>query len=255
KECPPASSKYFQTEVMYVPKQAELYQKQYDNLQALKEYTLKTGAFYLDEVTITEYKRKPDDGHFRIHSKPANSKKLTDRDVGYLSIFEYIQSHFAGVRITPQKTVILLGGPSSFTGGFLGEDAPKSGFEVPDGSIRNSGALLLLDGFPITPDMLASIPVSNIDVVEILRFAHEVGIYGTMAGNGVVAVYTKKVEHRTTQINICQVLSQRNLKAIQPIGSSTHQGTPRKTSALRGLTIGSFSTGIRIFLQRKEGLL
>jgi hypothetical protein len=167
---PPMSPKYWPKEELYSPKTAELYQKQYENLQALKDYTLKTGAFYIEEVTITEHKREPDDGHFRIHPKPTNSRKLSDLDVGALSVFDYIKTHFAGVRVDANNNVYI-GGPSSFT--------PRP-------------ALLLLNGFRIDGDLLAHIPISEIDVVEVLKFAHETAIYGVRAGNGVVAVYTEK---------------------------------------------------------------
>jgi len=169
-----------------VPKKVELYQKQYDNLQALKEYTLKSGAFYLDEVTITESKRIPDDGHFRIYAKPSNSIKLPEKDIGAVSIFDYIKSHFSGVIVTSSNNVII-GGPSSFSMGTLREDTESGG-----GTIGNSGAMLLLDGIQVPSDVLESVSMNQIDVIEILKFPHEFGIYGTRAANGVVAVYTKK---------------------------------------------------------------
>ena len=184
---PLASAKYLPREESFVPKMAELYQKQYDNLQALKEYTLKSGAIYLDEVTITESKRIPDDGHFRIYAKPSNSIKLPEKDIGAVSIFDYLKSHFSGVIVTSSNNVII-GGPSGFSGGSVSDYEPNSSV----GSQSNSGAMLLLDGIQVPSDLLESVSMNQIDVIEILKFPHEFGIYGTRAANGVVAVYTKK---------------------------------------------------------------
>lgn len=167
---PQASTAYLPKEEPFRPKKAEIYQKQYENLQALKEYTLKTGAFYIEEVTITEHKREPEDRHFRIYPKPATSRTLTDLDVGGQSVFDYIRSHFAGVRVTAANDVFI-GGPSSFT--------PQS-------------ALLLLNGFQVDKDVLAHMSLTEIDVVEVLKFAAETAIYGVRGGAGVVSVFTKQ---------------------------------------------------------------
>jgi len=184
---PSTSADYLPVEKSYENKQAGLFQKQYDNLQALKEYTLKSGGIYLDEVTITEQKREPDDGHFRIYAKPSNSRKIPDRDLGAVSIFDYIQTNFSGVIVTSSKQVII-GGPGSFAIGQLSEDDSPG----PELTLSNSGAMLLLDGIQVPPDILESVSMNQIDVVEILKYASEAGIYGTRGVNGVVAVYTKK---------------------------------------------------------------
>ncbi len=167
---PMVSAEYLPKLESLVPKHAELYQKQYDNLQALKEYTLKTGGFYLDEVTIVEHKREKDDGHFRIYPKPSSSVQITERDVAYQDIFEYLRGRFAGVTVTGNKDIIIRG-PSSFS---------------------KSSALLILDGFPVRKEVFLSIPMNDIDRVEVLKNPAETAMFGVNAGNGVVSVFTKK---------------------------------------------------------------
>lgn len=167
---PQASTAYLPKEEPFRPKKAEIYQKQYENLQALKEYTLKTGAFYIEEVTITEHKREPEDRHFRIYPKPATSRTLTDLDVGGQSVFDYVRSHFAGVRVTRTNNVYI-GGANSF---------------------KPRPALLLLNGFQVDKDLLAHMSLTEIDVVEVLKFATETAIYGVRGGAGVVSVFTKQ---------------------------------------------------------------
>ncbi|MCK5694528.1 MAG: TonB-dependent receptor plug domain-containing protein, partial [Bacteroidales bacterium] len=170
---PLTSAKFLPKEELLVPKQADLYQKQFDKLQALKEYTLKSGSFYLEEVTITEHSREPDDGHFRIYPKPFVSIEITERDLTYMSVLDYLPGHFAGVTLTSAKNVIIHG-PSSFGGG------------------EANAALLILDGFPVGKEAMMSIPMSDIDRVEVLKNPAETAIFGVNGGKGVVSVFTKR---------------------------------------------------------------
>ncbi len=173
KQMPNISTKYFPMEESFVQKTAEIYQKQYDNLQALKEYTLKTGGIYLDEVTIVEHKREPDDGHFRIYPKPSNTMEITNRDLAWTNVIEFLPGHFSGVQVFQGKYVIIRG---------------RSRF----GSIAGSQALLLLDGFPVNVDILKSIPMNDIDKVEVLKNPGEIAMFGSRGANGVVSVFTKR---------------------------------------------------------------
>jgi len=169
---PHTSSNYCPIEESYEYKQAEIYQRQYDNLQALKEYTLKTGGIYLDEVTIIDHKREPDDGIFRIYPKPSNTLEITEKDVTWNNIIEFLPGHFSGVQVIGDYVIIR--GPSTF-----------------GGSIDNQ-ALLLIDGIPVNVDILKSIPMNDIDRVEVLKNAGETAMFGSRGANGVVAVFTKK---------------------------------------------------------------
>ncbi len=188
KKFPNASTVYFPIEGTFAYKQAEQYQRQYDKLQALKEYTLKSGSFYLEEVTITGHKRDPDDGHFRIYPKPSNSTEITERDVTYPNIIAYMQGRFAGVTVD-QNYNISIRGPSSFGA---------------------SPALLILDGFPVSKDVFLSIPMHDIDRVEVLKNPGETAIFGTRGGAGVVSVFTKKGGFLTTRICIFPAPLRRN---------------------------------------------
>jgi hypothetical protein len=167
---PLTSVNYYPDEETFEYKQAELYQKQYDNLQALKEYTLKSGAFYIDEVTITEHRREPDDGHFRIYAKPSNSLQVTERDITYVNVIDYIQGRFAGVTVAKDYSISIRG---------VGSFGPCS-------------PLLMLDGFPVGKEAYLSIPMNDIDRVELLKNPAETAIFGTRGGCGVVSVFTKR---------------------------------------------------------------
>ena len=58
------------------------------------------------------------------------------------------------------------------------------------GSVRG-GPFFLLDGMPVSQDLIQNIPVFNVLFVDVLR-GPEAAIYGVRGGNGVVAIYTKR---------------------------------------------------------------
>ncbi|MDX2443606.1 MAG: TonB-dependent receptor plug domain-containing protein, partial [Bacteroidales bacterium] len=149
----------------------QLYQQQYFNEQDLRDYLLKSGSILIEGVTIEGQKRENDDGHYRIYTKPYNSLKVTERDVTYRNVADYLQGRVAGVVVVGNS--IMIRGPGSFGG--------------------PSTPLFLLDGTPMKEsDIIMSIPMSDIDIVEVLKNPGETAIFGTDGGNGVISVFTKK---------------------------------------------------------------
>jgi len=149
----------------------QLYQQQYFNEQALRDYLLKSGSILIEGVTVEGQKKKNDDGHYRIYTKPYNSLKVTERDVAYRNVADYLQGRVSGVVVVGNS--IMIRGPSSFRG--------------------PSTPLFLLDGTPIKEsDIIMSIPMSDIDIIEVLKTPGETAIFGADGGNGVISVFTKK---------------------------------------------------------------
>jgi hypothetical protein len=162
---PEVSAKYLPVSRRLEEFPVRLYQQQYYNLQALREYSLRTGSILLDEVTIKNKFTPVSDGHYRIYAKPRDSFKITEKDYLYRTVFDYLQAHVSGLN----------SGPISFTAG-------------------GSGKLLLLNGVETDEDMLMSIPMSEVDVIEFIKHydVTNAGIFGTRAANGVISVFTKK---------------------------------------------------------------
>lgn len=72
------------------------------------------------------------------------------------------------------------------------------------GTINNSQPLIVLDGVPVSADLLSQIAPSEIESIEILKDAASGAIYGTRAANGVMLVTTKKAgfgEKTTIRLN------------------------------------------------------
>ena len=142
-----------------------LYQQQYFNETALRNYSLRTGSILLPEVTVRSKYKHVDDGHHRIYGKPMDSFKITEKDYHYHTVFDYLQAHVGGLK----------GPPISFIEG-------------------SSGKLFLLNGVPTEKEILLSIPMSDVDVVELIKH-YDVGklaVFGTRGAGGVISVFTKK---------------------------------------------------------------
>jgi TonB-linked SusC/RagA family outer membrane protein len=60
------------------------------------------------------------------------------------------------------------------------------------GTINNTQPLVVLDGVPVSIDILGQLAPSEIESIEILKDAASGAIYGTRAANGVMLVTTKK---------------------------------------------------------------
>ncbi|MCK4990312.1 MAG: hypothetical protein KAS29_07490, partial [Bacteroidales bacterium] len=142
-----------------------LYQQQFYNEQALREYSLRTGSILLDEVTVQSKYTPVSDGHFRLYGKPPDSFKITQKDYMYQNVFLFLQANVSG----------LSGPPISFTTGA-------------------SGKLLLLDGVEVPLESMLSIPMSDVDVIEFVKHHNVTGVamFGTKGAGGVISVFTKK---------------------------------------------------------------
>ncbi|MCK4343995.1 MAG: hypothetical protein KAX05_01820 [Bacteroidales bacterium] len=165
KKSPGVSKLYLPTSKIWTDVPVELYQQKYFNDLAMRDYILESGSILLEEVKVIGQKTEKDDGHFRIYSKPRTSFKVTDRDLGYQNVFDYLQPRVSGV-----------GGGTAIS--FIGD----------------SGVIYLLDGFPVPGEILMSIPMSDIDVVDVLKHYSigEIAIFGTRGAGGVISVFTKK---------------------------------------------------------------
>ncbi|MCK5137243.1 MAG: hypothetical protein KAR19_15775 [Bacteroidales bacterium] len=162
---PSISKNYLPTTRKVILVSDDLYEQQYYNELDLRNFVLESGSILLEEVKIVGQKRENDDGHPRIYPKPKASFKLTNRDLSYRNVFEYLQGRTTG----------LVSGQISFQ----------------DGA---SELFCLLDGNIVSQEVIENLPMSDIDVVEVLKhyYVTEVGIFGVSAGIGGVAVFTKE---------------------------------------------------------------
>jgi TonB-dependent SusC/RagA subfamily outer membrane receptor len=135
----------------------------------LKKYHL-TDTIPLNEVVIQANRpaQAAEDDHFRLYGTPDYSLTVTDQYSSYRDVFQLIQGRVAGLSIIGMY--------------------PSISF-----SMRGSQGtpLFLLDGMPVDIDVIASVPVPDIDKVEVLKDGASLAIFGSRGGNGVISVFTK----------------------------------------------------------------
>ncbi|MDP4185735.1 MAG: TonB-dependent receptor plug domain-containing protein, partial [Bacteroidota bacterium] len=135
----------------------------------INQYSLKDNI-QLAEVVVTAKKNEKDkdDGHSRIYGSPDSSIQVTDKDASYSDIFRLIEGRVAGLFISGVYPNIKI-------------------------SIRGAqgNPLFLLDGVPTDIDAIASLPVTTIDKVEVLKSPGNLALFGMQGGSGVISVFTK----------------------------------------------------------------
>lgn len=136
----------------------------------LKKYHL-TDTIDLNAVVIKANgpdKPKKDD-HFRIYGEADYSLKLTDEYAGYNDIFQLLQGRVAGLMISGAYPNISI-------------------------SIRGQAGnpLFLLDGITVDMEEVATIPISDVDVVEVLKDGANLALFGSRGSSGVISIFTKR---------------------------------------------------------------
>lgn len=166
---PGVSKLYLPATKIFTDFPVKLYQQQYFNEQDLKDFILESGSILIEEVTVEGEKKEESDGHFRIYMKPRDSYKITNTDLAFRNVADYLQGRVAGVIVAGNE--IRMAGSVSFSG------------PVPP--------LFLLDGNPVPEEVIQNIPMNDIDVVEVLK-GNEAAIFGTNGGAGVISIFTKQ---------------------------------------------------------------
>jgi len=115
------------------------------------------------EVKATRINEEKNDNVFKIYGTPDATVKMDNLPPGYTSVLQAIQGRVAGVMVIGNSVSIRGGGPPLF----------------------------LLNGMQVDVDMINSIPVSNIESVDILKGA-SAAIFGGRGGNGVIAINLKQ---------------------------------------------------------------
>lgn len=141
----------------------KFYRENYYRQIAETEFKLKSGIL-LDEVQAIGQK-VTGDGHFRLYGEPDVSIKVLEDDIqSYSGVLDYLQGRVAGVVVTGDEVRIR-------------------------GAARNP--LLVVDGIATDWEDMRSIPMGDIDKIEILKTGFSSSVYGSRGADGVIAILTK----------------------------------------------------------------
>jgi len=155
------------------PQALSEYQRRSQDWLVIERQLKLSNATLLKGVTVKAKKIDPFEGR-RIYGQPNTSIKLDQSNsTGAMSILDVIRGRVAGVSVSGSfpNYSITIRGVSSLSG--------------------SSQPLFLLDGMPTDLQGLLSIPVSDVDQIDILK-GPEAAIFGSQGGNGVIAVLTKR---------------------------------------------------------------
>lgn len=155
--------------------------------KADQKYSYENGMrlINLDEVTVKgSYKKDAAARHGSIYGTADNS--LTEEDIekgGFTTIRDMLY-RFPGVQVGPDYI-----------------------------RVRNASGnpLLMVDNIEMDIEMLDMLNVSDVEQVDLLKSGHNLALFGSRGGNGVISVYTKrgKITYRDNQMNAT---------VLQPLG-------------------------------------
>ncbi|PLK43311.1 TonB-dependent receptor plug domain-containing protein [Emticicia sp. TH156] len=108
-----------------------------------------------------------------LYSHASNTLKITPDMNSYANVLDLLRGRVPGVQVSgsPMNPSVTIRGLSSITG--------------------SSEPAFLLDGMMVDKQMILSIPVFDVDRVDVLKGA-DATIYGSRGGNGVISVLTKR---------------------------------------------------------------
>jgi len=150
--------------------------KSEERKKIMQTFIRDTSARVLEAVTIKGHRLEADEDKIKIYGKADITLKPDDNDERFFYFTDYLRGRVAGLSIVGSglnaRIMIRAGG-----GGFL--------------SGNTAGPLFLLDGFPVNLDALNSIPMADIESIDIIKGAGR-AIFGSRGAGGVIAVYTKR---------------------------------------------------------------
>jgi hypothetical protein len=134
----------------------------------------------LGEVTVTGRRSEPipDQRAIQYNDSPDRSLAVTEEYYYFQNIFQLLRGRFPGVNvvgdvfsINPPPSVIIRGGGASI--------------------INPGGATYLIDGIRAMPGMVATLPVAEIERIDILTGLSKGSVYGADGAGGVINILTK----------------------------------------------------------------
>lgn len=143
-----------------------------------RDFEPEKGTILLDDVDVFEKRKLKEDTHFRIYSNPDKSLTISNEDLQYQNIFDYLEGRVPGLVITGDQISMRGGGMPLF----MIDGMEVSGFmDGDEGIIRE----------------IRNLRMNEIEKVEILKSGANLAIFGSKGGNGVIAIYRKTLSSAT----------------------------------------------------------
>lgn len=186
----------------------ELQRQKYYNDLAMRQYDPNYRTRNIEQVDVIE-KMPSDDGHFRMYERADQVIEVPDNEVSHSNVLDFITGRAAGVDISGDN--VRIRGTSGFGDSsmplFLIDGVPvmtdrkidlTEQFGNQPGTFGNTNnqfeQTLGTQSMNDVLDMVKSVPIGDIEKVEILKSPENLALFGTEGANGVIAIYTKRGE-------------------------------------------------------------
>jgi hypothetical protein len=136
------------------------------------------------------------DGHFRIYNKADQVIEIPESEASFGNVLDFLIGKVAGLDINENNVIIR--GASNIDGNstplFLVDGVPLAtgSFSDMPTEVGQNTENELKTGENSAIDKIKTIPIGDIEKVEILKSPQNLAIFGTEGANGVIAVYTRK---------------------------------------------------------------
>lgn len=202
---PKTSEKYVTGLNSFYSTPYELQRQKYYSDLAHREFDPNYRSLRINRVDVIE-KKPNNDAHFRIYERPDQVVEVPIDQGSYGNVLDFMVGKAAGVDVTPEGVRIrginsfgdqsmplflvdgvplFSGGSSSVPPGFNQNQLNTSDQE------SNSETYTIQDNRDLL-DMVRSIPLGDVDKVEILKSPENLVLFGSEGANGVIAIYTRK---------------------------------------------------------------
>ncbi len=150
------------------------------------------------------------DGHFRLYEQADQVIEVPEKVASFGNIIDYIEGKVAGLDVSGD--VISLRGASTISGSssplFLIDGIPLADTRRMDGISENNDNDIFRDEISSSVRKVKSIPIGDIEKVEILKNPQNLAIFGVDGANGVIAIYTRQGKEDKKEV-IKEVLEQK----------------------------------------------
>lgn len=180
-------------------------QKYYSDL-AMREYNPNYRSREIGQVDVVE-NRLPDDGHFRMYEQADQVIEFPANETSSGNVLDFITGKATGVDVSGD--MVKIRGTSGFGDSsmplFLIDGVPmlsNKSIEFPQQINSQPGAFnddenqnaqtLGTQSTNNVLELVKSVPIGDIDKVEILKSPENLALFGTEGANGVIAIYTKR---------------------------------------------------------------
>ncbi len=174
---------------------------------------------YYQQLEVNTYKRKAgilpvtakepeepafNDGHFRIYDMPDQVIEIPEKEASFSNIIDYMVGKVPGLDVNGNS--VTLRGTTSLSGSsaplFLVDGIPLNSNRLVDmpEEVEQNVEEKFKEGSSGSIQKVKSIPIGDIEKVEILKSPQNLAFFGVEGANGVIAIYTKRGKSEKTDV-------------------------------------------------------